>query len=163
MTVNELLELLEDMADAGYGDREVLFTYQHNPVGSLWFDLEHAAEAAAFHVFSEARPTLQYRKLLDAASTGSADPTPTLEESAREERARMEAQEQRQAAEAGNWVLPGLEPPLLPVSQRVLRGLGISGPLWRLLRYPAMRRISRIKFRRPDTSWGIPNPRRIER
>ncbi len=70
---------------------------------------------------------------------------------------------QRQAAEAGNWVLPGLEPPLLPVSQRVLRGLGISGPLWRLLRYPAMRRISRIKFRRPDTSWGIPNPRRIER
>ena len=70
---------------------------------------------------------------------------------------------QQQAAEAGNWVLPGLEPPLLPVSQRVLRGLGVSGPLWRLLRYPAMRRISRIKFRRPGTSWGIPNPRRIER
>ena len=69
----------------------------------------------------------------------------------------------QQAAEAGNWVLPGLEPPLLPVSQRLLRGLGISGPLWRLLRHPAMRHISRTKFRRPDTSWGIPNPRRIER
>ena len=69
----------------------------------------------------------------------------------------------QQATEAGNWILPGLEPPLLPLSQRILRGLGVSGPLWRLLRYPAMRRISRIKFRRPDTSWGIPNPRRIER
>jgi hypothetical protein len=70
---------------------------------------------------------------------------------------------QQQAAEAGNWVLPGLEPPLLPVSQRQLRGMGISGPLWRLLRNPVMRRISRTKFRRPDTSRGIPNPRRTER
>jgi len=33
MTVNELLALLEDMADAGYGDREVLFAYQqHYPL-----------------------------------------------------------------------------------------------------------------------------------
>jgi radical SAM superfamily enzyme YgiQ (UPF0313 family) len=67
---------------------------------------------------------------------------------------------QQQAREAGNWVLPGIEPPLLPASQRILRALGISGPLWRLLRFPWMRQISRTKFRRPGTSWGIPNPRR---
>jgi hypothetical protein len=67
---------------------------------------------------------------------------------------------QQQARAAGNWVLPGMEPPLLPISQRILRALGISGPLWRLLRYSWMRQISRIKFRRPATSWGIPNPRR---
>jgi len=66
----------------------------------------------------------------------------------------------QQAREAGNWVLPGIEPPLLPVSQRVLRGLGISGPLWRLLRFSWVRRFSRSKFRRSTTSWGIPNPRR---
>lgn len=66
----------------------------------------------------------------------------------------------RQAREAGNWVLPGLSPPLLPTSQRVLRALGISGPLWRLLRFSAMRAASRTKFLRPNTSWGIPNPRR---
>jgi len=67
---------------------------------------------------------------------------------------------QRQALEAGNWVLPGLSPPLLPASQRVLRALGIAGPLWRLLRFSAMRAASRTKFLRPNTSWGIPNPRR---
>jgi len=66
----------------------------------------------------------------------------------------------QQAREAGNWVLPGIEPPLLPTSQRILRGLGISGPLWRLLRFSWMRRFSRGKFRRSTTSWGIPNPRR---
>ena len=66
----------------------------------------------------------------------------------------------RQAREAGNWVLPGIEPPLLPTSQRMLRGLGISGPLWRLLRFSGMRRLSRGKFRRSTTSRGIPNPRR---
>lgn len=67
---------------------------------------------------------------------------------------------QQQALEAGNWVLPGLSPPLLPASQRLLRALGISGPLWRLLRFSAMRAASRTKFRRPNTSWGIPNLRR---
>jgi radical SAM superfamily enzyme YgiQ (UPF0313 family) len=66
----------------------------------------------------------------------------------------------RQAREAGNWVLPGIQPPLLPTSQRMLRGLGISGPLWRLLRFSWMRRLSRGKFQRSTTSWGIPNPRR---
>ena len=43
---------------------------------------------------------------------------------------------QQQAHEAGNWVLPGLVQPILPGSQRILRGLGISGPLWRLLHRP---------------------------
>jgi hypothetical protein len=67
---------------------------------------------------------------------------------------------QQQARAAGNWVLPGMEPPLLPVSQRLLRALGVSGPLWRLLRFRWMRGISRSKFHRPATSWGIPNQRR---
>lgn len=40
------------------------FIYQHNPIGELWFDLERSAEAAAFHAFSEERPSLQYRQLL---------------------------------------------------------------------------------------------------
>lgn len=66
----------------------------------------------------------------------------------------------RQAVEAGNWVLPGLAPPLLPSSQRILRALGVSGPLWRLLHFPWMRSASRSKYRRPVTSWGVPNPRR---
>jgi radical SAM superfamily enzyme YgiQ (UPF0313 family) len=67
---------------------------------------------------------------------------------------------QQQARAAGNWVLPGMEPPLLPSSQRLLRALGVSGPLWRLLRFRWMRRISRAKFHRPATSWGVPNQRR---
>jgi radical SAM superfamily enzyme YgiQ (UPF0313 family) len=67
---------------------------------------------------------------------------------------------QQQARAGGHWVLPGMEPPLLPTSQRILRTLGISGPLWRLLRYSWVRRISRTKFKRPATSWGVPNPRR---
>jgi len=67
----------------------------------------------------------------------------------------------RQAAEAGNWVLPGLVPPLLPASQRLFRALGVAGPLWRLLRSPALRAASRSKFRRPYTSSGTPIPRRI--
>ncbi|MFQ5659845.1 MAG: lipid biosynthesis B12-binding/radical SAM protein [Gammaproteobacteria bacterium] len=67
----------------------------------------------------------------------------------------------QQALAAGNWVLPGLAPPLLPSSQRILRGLGVSGPLWRLLQRPWIRRLSTGKYRRPNTSWGVPNPRRI--
>ena len=67
---------------------------------------------------------------------------------------------QQQAYEAGNWVLPGLAAPILPASQRLLRGLGISGPLWRLLQNRWMHVINRTRFRRPDTSWGVPHPRR---
>jgi len=64
---------------------------------------------------------------------------------------------QQQAYEAGNWVLPGLVEPILPRSQRVLRGLGISGPLWRLLHKPWMQWLYRGNFKRPNTSWGVPN------
>jgi radical SAM superfamily enzyme YgiQ (UPF0313 family) len=67
---------------------------------------------------------------------------------------------QQQAHAAGNWVLPGLVPPLLPASQKILRGLGVSGPLWRLLRKPWIYYFNRGKFRRPNTSWGVPNRKR---
>jgi radical SAM superfamily enzyme YgiQ (UPF0313 family) len=66
----------------------------------------------------------------------------------------------QQARQAGNWVLPGLAAPILPGTQRVLRGLGVSGPLWRLLHSRWMHRLNRTKFKRPDTSWGIPHQRR---
>jgi radical SAM superfamily enzyme YgiQ (UPF0313 family) len=58
----------------------------------------------------------------------------------------------RHALEAGNWVLPGLATPILPGSQRLLRGLGFSGPLWRLLHNRWMHALNRPRFRRPDTS-----------
>ncbi len=63
----------------------------------------------------------------------------------------------QQAHEAGNWVLPGLVEPILPGSQRILRGLGISGPLWRLLHKPWMQRWYRGNFKHTNTSWGVPN------
>ncbi len=64
---------------------------------------------------------------------------------------------QQQAFEAGNWVLPGLVEPIQPGSQRVLRGLGIAGPLWRLFHKPWMQWLYRSNFKRPNTSWGVPN------
>jgi radical SAM superfamily enzyme YgiQ (UPF0313 family) len=64
---------------------------------------------------------------------------------------------QQQAYETGNWVLPGLVDPIQPVSQRVLRGLGIAGPLWRLFHNPWMQWFYRSNFKRPSTSWGVPN------
>ncbi|MCO6414447.1 MAG: cobalamin-dependent protein [Thiogranum sp.] len=67
---------------------------------------------------------------------------------------------QMQAYQAGNWVLPGLAAPILPGSQRLLRGLGISGPLWRLLQSPWMHALNRSRFKHPNTSWGVPHPGR---
>jgi radical SAM superfamily enzyme YgiQ (UPF0313 family) len=64
---------------------------------------------------------------------------------------------QQQAYEAGNWVLPGLVEPIQPRSQRLIRGLGISGPLWRLFQKPWMQRLYRGHFRQRSTSWGVPN------
>ncbi len=66
----------------------------------------------------------------------------------------------KQAVEAGNWVLPGLAAPILPRSQRLLRYLGVSGPLWRLLHKPWMQKLNRSRFRKPITSWGVPNQKR---
>ena len=66
----------------------------------------------------------------------------------------------QQAHEAGNWVLPGLVEPILPRSQRTLRGLGISGPLWRLFQMPLMQKIYRGNFKQPGTSWGAPRSNR---
>ncbi|NOQ88465.1 MAG: radical SAM protein [Gammaproteobacteria bacterium] len=64
---------------------------------------------------------------------------------------------QQQAYETGNWVLPGLVEPIQPVSQRLLRGLGIAGPLWRLFHKPWMQWFYRNNFKRTNTSWGVPN------
>ncbi len=35
----------------------------------------------------------------------------------------------------GNWVLPGLVPPVEPITQRLIRAIGYKPPLWHLLRY----------------------------
>jgi len=67
---------------------------------------------------------------------------------------------QQQAYEAGNWVLPGLVKPILPTSQRILRAMGISGPLWRLFQKPWIQRLYRNNFKEPNTSWGMPRSRR---
>ena len=41
------------------------FVYQPNPTGPLWFDLESAADAAGYQVFSDSRPSSLYRGLLE--------------------------------------------------------------------------------------------------
>ncbi len=35
----------------------------------------------------------------------------------------------------GNWILPGVVPPLAPTTQRIIRFLGYKKPLWHLLKY----------------------------
>jgi len=64
---------------------------------------------------------------------------------------------QQQAYETGNWILPGLVEPIQPVSHRILRATGIAGPLWRLFQKPWMQWLYRNNFKRPNTSWGVPN------
>jgi len=39
------------------------YSYQRNPAGHVWFDLERAADAAHYQVFTAARPSAQYREL----------------------------------------------------------------------------------------------------
>jgi mitochondrial fission protein ELM1 len=39
------------------------YAYQQNPVGQVWFDLERAANAAGYQVFTSARPSAQYTAL----------------------------------------------------------------------------------------------------
>ena len=66
----------------------------------------------------------------------------------------------QQAYASGNWVLPGLAAPIQPISQQILRSVGVSGPLWRLLHKPWMHTFNRTRFKRPNTSWGVPHPGR---
>jgi mitochondrial fission protein ELM1 len=47
------------------------FSYQHNPVGELWDDLERSADEAGFQLFSEQRPSLDYQHRLDQLATRS--------------------------------------------------------------------------------------------
>ncbi len=39
------------------------------------------------------------------------------------------------AAKRGNWILPGVVPPMRPVTQKLIRMAGYKKPLWHLLRY----------------------------
>ena len=39
------------------------YAYQHNPAGQVWLDLERAADAAAYQVFTAAHPSQQYKIL----------------------------------------------------------------------------------------------------
>ena len=39
------------------------YAYQHNPAGQVWLDLERAADAAAYQVFTAAHPSEQYKIL----------------------------------------------------------------------------------------------------
>ncbi len=58
------------------------FVYQPNPTGALFFDLEKAANAAGYHVFSASRPSSLYRELLErlrrarGSARGGSAPTP---------------------------------------------------------------------------------------
>ena len=48
------------------------YSYQRNPAGQVWFDLEDAANAAHYQVFTAARPSAQYHELqtrIDRPST----------------------------------------------------------------------------------------------
>jgi len=39
------------------------YAYQHNPAGQVWLDLERAADAAAYEIFTAAHPSEQYKIL----------------------------------------------------------------------------------------------------
>ena len=56
------------------------YAYQHNPAGQVWFDLERAADAAQYQVFTAACPSAHYRQLRarshqDDTSTRNDEPT----------------------------------------------------------------------------------------
>ncbi len=51
-----------------------LFVYQRNPVGEVWHELKRSADRADYRVFTSARPSAQYKKLLAQLQ---AAPTPT--------------------------------------------------------------------------------------
>jgi mitochondrial fission protein ELM1 len=60
------------------------FSYQHNPVGALWHDLERSADEADFQLFSEQHPSIDYRRLLDRLA-GREVPQPVLSSEERED------------------------------------------------------------------------------
>lgn len=78
------------------------FSYQHNPVGDLWHDLEHAADEVGFQLFSEQRPSIDYRHLLDQLTSRKPDPSaalPPFESEALEEA--LDAARSKTVLEAG--------------------------------------------------------------
>jgi mitochondrial fission protein ELM1 len=81
------------------------FIYQTNPVAGLWNDLEQGALSAGFTPFSEAQPSLEYRKLLGseparAQSAGAGFALPSAEERDEVER-RLLAAEVKSLLETG--------------------------------------------------------------
>ena len=50
------------------------YSYQRNPAGHVWFDLERAADAAHYQVFTAEHPSAQYRAL--QTREGQSVPTP---------------------------------------------------------------------------------------
>ncbi len=49
-----------------------LFVYQRNPVGRVWYDLERAADAAGYCVFSAERPSRRFQALLENLGSAGA-------------------------------------------------------------------------------------------
>jgi uncharacterized protein len=52
------------------------YVYQHNPAGQVWLDLERAADAAGYQVFTAAQPSEQY-KILCTQIQKAYESTPT--------------------------------------------------------------------------------------
>ncbi len=52
------------------------YAYQRNPVAHVWFDLERAADAAGYQVFTAAHPSAAYTALLNGVTRG--DPADRL-------------------------------------------------------------------------------------
>ena len=48
------------------------YAYRHNPLADLWFDLERAADATGYHVFTAASPSDDYAPALAASAQGKA-------------------------------------------------------------------------------------------
>ena len=60
------------------------YVYQHNPAGQVWLDLERAADAAGYQVFTAAQPSEQYKILCTqiqkaCESTSTRDQRPAKE------------------------------------------------------------------------------------
>lgn len=49
------------------------YVYQRNPVGKVWYDLERAADAEGYSVFTVERPSAQYRALRERVRSACAE------------------------------------------------------------------------------------------